>query len=363
MADVTKDTNRPVKAVQIAIGTGSNTLSVKTETPPAPEQQKENCEIPANFVAPPKSKGEKIYEWAVYRGMNYWFNLFSSVAFTDWFEHGWKNVMNGRKGLNILKIDKAIDGIAKFLSSKTSLSPQKAHSYTENSFIYFALTMGGTALVIPLKLLEDRKRPIVHWLNKKFGVDQTAQDGHELTPDEIYIEKEQPRQSWARAFGRRLIGMGAVLASGNLIDYTLGKNNVTNFVMDGKEGLHGVQGKGGVNKLLNAIPGGKKLVTTRWTQSWMRYIVLDSLFTEITASVMWMTNGAKKEKKPQEIGVVAVKEGEAGDTGQTAPALKSINPENFRKVKDGREALAESAHLSHAEKIAAESNPSLQPSL
>lgn len=357
MVDVTKDTNRPVKAVQIAIGTGSNTLSVKTETPPAPEQQKEKCEIPANFVAPPTSKGEKWYNWLVYRGMNYWINLAGSILIADYFKN-----LGGKPKLEWTA--KKIAPLFKNMGAK-----EKALSYAEGTLTYAALTSGGWILLAPLKYLEDRKRPIVHWLNKKLGVNQTALDGHELTPDEIYIEKEQPKHSWLKVIGRRALGSFCVLASGNILDYTFrrgdkkGTDVVTNFIMGGSDG------QGGVNRILNFkygflhLPGGKFLAANPRTQAWLNFAALDSFFTEITASVMWLTKGAKKQKMPQEVASVSP----AGQYAQAlesevAPATGTINPNDFKKTPD-KEALAKTARLSHAEKIAAESNPSLQPSL
>lgn len=265
----------------------------------APEKEKEKSVSQPKTVLPQKmSKGEKIFEWGTYRGLNYWVNLISSVIFTDWF----KNL----GGLKKLKIDKLSEAIAKKLPGSSPY--EKKLKFALETFEYLALTAGGTALVWPLKALEDNKRKVVYWINEKLGVDQTAPDGHKLTPDEIYIEKEVPQKSWFNVIWRRSLGMASVAAGGHLVNYAFktpgingkdinGTDNVANFVLKGSDK------KGGVNRLLSSgyVPGGEFLVKNKRAQAWMGLAVLDSVFTQLTAFIMWATNGAKKEKTPMEI--------------------------------------------------------------
>lgn len=264
-------------------------------------QTSPETQVPADQIQPEKttapqqqkmSPGEKRYDWLVYKGLNYWVNLVSSIAITDWFDNGW---FKSRKGSEILKIDALSEKMAKPVARLANIEEKLAHTKVRNTFTYLALLTGGNLLTFALKPLEDNKRKIVHGLNKKMGVDQTSPDGRELTPDEIYIENEQPKQSWGKVIGRRLLGIGAVLTAGNVVDSLYGKDNVTNYVMDGPNG------KGGINKALKSIeviPGVKKL-QSRSAQAWMKYAVLDSVFTAITAAVFWVTRGAKKDdKKP-----------------------------------------------------------------
>lgn len=240
------------------------------------------------------SKGEKIYNWAVYSGLNYWLNLAISIVSTDYFIN-----LKGRKYLN-----QWADGLAHGIAATKTMTFDKAHHHSKTALETFMVLSGGNALLVPLKLMEDRKRPIVHWINEKLGVDQTAPDGHKMTPNEIYIDQEQPHQSWPRVLVRRVTGWVAVVATGHAINGVFrdrskplplkgepdtygGKSVVTNFVM------------GHANKAFNSgyVPGGKFLATHPRAQALMGFVVLDSIFTEITAVIMRVTNGAKHLKK------------------------------------------------------------------
>lgn len=318
-------------------------------------------------LLPPKaSKGEKWYDWIVYRGINYWFNLASSIALTDYFLN-----LGGKP-----RLEKWSQNTAKLLHQ---FMPEEKALYKSRT--WWKTTMicsGGWLLVVPIKLLEDRKRPIVHWLNKKLGVDQKAPDGHELAPEEIFIEKEQPTQSWLRVIGRRALGHLAVLGAGDLINFAFrdtskplpgkfdqtdphgGKQQMTDFVM------------GGANRVLDSgyVPFGKTLATNPRTQAWMGFAVLDSVFTEITASVMWLTRGAKKKKMPQEIG--DVKSAPANEdfakrvkvNGQAKAETENDDKESFadkmKSTADSRKTITDTPRQAHSERIASESQPTLQ---
>jgi hypothetical protein len=241
------------------------------------------------------SKGEKWFNWGVYSGMNYWLNLAMSVVITDIFKNRW--------GQGALK--KTADVFAKGLSSTKLFTPADAFHHSKTALETFALLSGGNILLIPLKMLEDRKRPIVHWLNEKMGVNQKAEDGKELSPDKIYIKEAQPEQSWGRIIWRRVLGILAVVGVGHVINGAFrdrtkplplrdepdtygGKTRITDIVM-GKPGS-----KFGVNNVLKKIPGGTWLAENKYAQAYMGFTVLDSVFTGITAVIMKVTNGAKK---------------------------------------------------------------------
>lgn len=292
------------------------------------------------------SKGEKWFDWITYRGLNYWVNLIGSVAIADFFKHG--------KGKPFL--ERRINGLTGTLT-KMGMSPQSAHDKTKASLDYLALTSGGWILLWPLKQLEDRKRRIVHWLNKKFGVDQTAPDGHELTPEEIHLEKEQPHQSGWTVVGRRALASLSVLAAGHAVDYTFatkktdgtnikGTDVVTDFIMTGSDK------KGGLNRVLQAKyapPGSKWLATNPGAQRWLRLGALDSVFTQITAVVMWMTRGAKDEApKPK-------------NKQESAPLAASPIRSDLQERGTTKSFAEGHAHApTHAERLAATTSSSIE---
>jgi hypothetical protein len=282
------------------------------------------------------SKGERWYNWVVYQGMNYWLNLAMSVVITDIFKN--------RGGKNALKW--TADKISRGLTATTPFKERDAFHHSKTALETFALLSGGNILLIPLKWLEDRKRPIVHWFNKKLGVDQTADDGHELTPDEIYIKEKQPEQSWGKIIWRRVLGILAVVGIGHVINGAFrdrtkplpmhdepdtygGKTRITDWVM-------GYPNRDtGVNKVLNSgyIPGGKWLAKNEYAQAYMGFTVLDSIFTAITAVIMRVTNGAKKNGDAKEKTEVkfklpsAVAASDAQPPAKNFSSLKSKKPE------------------------------------
>ncbi len=247
--------------------------------------------------APPMSDGEKWFNRIIYSGMNYWLNLGISLVVTDFFLKG--------KGAGFFKngVEKITTGL-----SAAGVKPAWGKWFGGQALGTFSLNSGGNILLIPTKLAEDNKRNIVYWLNEKLGVDQTAPDGHKETPDEIYIEQEQPKQSWMRMIGRRVLGWSMTTATGMTLD-SLAKQKLPYAKMiDGEMVTH----KGGqdvytdwtkkvVNAGLNKV-GGKSIVENETAQRYIGYAALDWIYTMITSSVMHATNGAGEMKAPHEIG-------------------------------------------------------------
>jgi len=278
----------------------ADTASVAPAAAPK-NQEKSTPELP-----PPKmSQGEKLYEKVVYTGINYWLNLGLSMVVADYFLHGKgrpfydRSLVSINNGFKAFKLDKAIGEKAMERATHVALG-------------FVSLNSGGNIILVPMKLMEDRKRPIVHWINKNiYHEQQLAPDGHEEKPNEIYIEKEQPPQSWGNVIWRRTKAMAASIAFGLTLD-TIGRKVLdTPQIIDGKTVTH-IDGQerftgwvvNNVNKVLNSgfIPGGKAAAASAATQRYIGYAALDSINTVITSQVMHRTNGAKKAKLPHEIG-------------------------------------------------------------
>jgi|GEM_PF-5147978 len=270
------------------------------------------------------SKGEKLFSWGVYSGINYWVNLASSIAIADYFCN-----LGGKKA-----IEGGANRIAKMMSGGDKLRHAKVFGQAQTALRTLTLLSGGWLLVIPMKLMEDNKRPIVHWLNEKMGVDQTAPDGHKLTPDEIYIEQEQPKQSWLNVLLRRTLATAAVVGTGQALnELARDRTKTAAFAKshpNSKEDPHG--GKSRVEKwVVDTVNSGlNKVGATGLTKDkngmFQRYLALaalDTVFTKITAVIMKVTNGAKKARMP----------GEVGDDDSRAANPNSVdtiqyNPEN-----------------------------------
>lgn len=341
-----------------------STAVAESGAAPAPAQN------PPTAPQPEMSKGERWYNWLVYKGLNYWANLLVSIYAIEFFTK-----RGGRE-----PIDRAAHRLGNLFGGKSAAANDLAYHHSKTLLDTLSTLTGGWLLVVPLKILEDHKRGAVHWLNKKLGVNQTAADGHEMTKDEIYIEEEQPKQSWARAFGRRALATGVVLSIGHAvngifrdrskpmpgrgeIDHFGGKERITNYALGGKEKarnahLSNLAKEGGVNLVLRSgyFPWGKKLANNTRVQNWLQAGVLDSVFTAITAAVMWATNGAKKEKMPQEIGENGVPVVASPATADMETTATSPDKEALEKFKSKKPIAADS----YIERINSEPQPSLQ---
>ena len=120
-----------------------------------------------------------------------------------------------------------------------------------------SLLSGGWLLLVPMKYLEDNKRKIVHWLNDKMGVDQTAPNGHKETPEEIHIEKEQPHQSWGQVIWRRVQATAAVNVISLALDRFYRDNNTIlpsqTYNIGGESLVYDAKPLGGNDRLTNSI--------------------------------------------------------------------------------------------------------------
>jgi len=261
---------------------------------------------------PQMSEGEKKFEWWTYKGLNYWVNLISSVAIADWLL---KPQSSGNKWLHS-KIENTTIAISKIVKPS---SLKSVHWPTKTGIETLAFMAGGWLLVLPMWGLENNKRPIVHWLNKKSGVDQTAPDGHEETPEEIHIEKEQPKQSLWHALMRRVYATIAVVSSGMALEHWFRDKKTMlppeTYKIGGETIVYEGRVLGGKDRLTNKIVGwanevlkhapmglGEKLTAEgKMPNRWLNLLALDTFLTIITAVVMYVTSGSKKGKMPCEI--------------------------------------------------------------
>ncbi|MEZ5690945.1 MAG: hypothetical protein R3D71_04690 [Rickettsiales bacterium] len=266
--------------------------------------REKSLEKEAKKPHPEMSKGEKVFNFTAYNFLNYWVNLVSSIAVADRFLNG-----KGRETLDVW-INKATHVARKIMPLKV------AHHNSKTMIETFVFTSGGLFLLAPLKIMEDNKRKIVHWVNKKLGVNQKKADGTEKTHDEIYIEQEQPKQSWGNVIWRRIQATAVVIGVGSALDYfvrdknnilppekyNIGNNEIITYEAKAKGGKKVVSDYSfnKINKLSETMRG-KPLKPKGIVGRWTELAILDSVFTVITAVIMKVTNGAKKAKMPKEI--------------------------------------------------------------
>lgn len=150
-----------------------------------------------------RSRGEKIFNISVYKGIGWITNAAISVYLTDLLIHG-----KGRP-----YCDQAIHSLAPKFERFLGDHPEKALNRAESSVFCAGLFTGGTILLYPIKKLEDNKARLVkfidHTYNQTFGVDTTElaiqKNAHNR------LEKE-PTPSWGNVLLGRVLGTIAVVS-------------------------------------------------------------------------------------------------------------------------------------------------------
>lgn len=319
MSDKQEEIAKSIEALpksQASVAVAPEPKSSQSSPSSQKEPEKDKDAVAAR-VKPQMSKGEKLFNWVTYKGLNYWVNLGLSVVMADIAIHG-KGMWSKGLKYSISKTTQHISGALMSLSKNPNKEAIERMVYDNTKVGYESLSLltGGSILLFPLKFLEDNKRKIVHWLNNKMGVDQTAPDGHEKTPEEIHIEKEQPKQSVGNLIKRRLIGTVSVVGAGFVLDKLFKQKHMlldtdpvklgwTEIIYDkkiqgGKDYIEKTAFKK-INDVVKAISGGEGFKEKGQIGRWTKLAILDSMFTVITAVVMYITSGAKKGKMPKEI--------------------------------------------------------------
>jgi hypothetical protein len=138
-----------------------------------------------------KSKGERLFDWAVYGGIAGVGTFVATVPLTYMFKHT-RTVSKYYHGLVDL-LHKASEKIAPSILSK---------KVAEDAVMTTSLMMGGNAMLLPVGYAEKHKVTTVSGLNTIFG---------DATPPED-IEQE-PKQTWGSLVKARLAAWGAVFGA------------------------------------------------------------------------------------------------------------------------------------------------------
>jgi hypothetical protein len=229
----------------------------------------------------PESLGEKLFNYLTYGGVGFGINLGLSVIITDYFTHG--------KGNELLHSwsKKSAGTLHKISGTNIEKAENTAYAFLKTHL----LMSGGHVVMVPIKLMEDSKRHIVHRINRMLGVDKPIiQNGKEVPISELAendlpeLYEDQPKQSWGRTVVRRLLAIAATMTVGTLM---------------GKDFQHKVEDSITDKMMLpamRAIPlkSAQNLAENDRFQRYARLVSLDQFFTVITSAVAYVTNGAKK---------------------------------------------------------------------
>ena len=150
-------------------------------------------------ATPKMSKGEKLFDLAIYGGLGGVGVFIGTIFLTYWSKYqGGKNVF-----------DKAI----KFLE-ENKISHSTAAIATNTA----ALSMAGNLSIIPIKAAEDNKQKIVAKLNRWLGEDPTQRITNADTP-----------QTWWSLIKGRIVAIVAVFSSFKVVENIFGQEKFQSF--------------------------------------------------------------------------------------------------------------------------------------
>ena len=157
-----------------------------------------------------KTPAEKIFDFATYGGIGWVGNaaLSTSLAYFMKYTKAGKPLY-----------DKMVKGVANTLSPG---NPKFLDSVNKNAEVA-ALIVGGTSLMLPVKMLEDNKSKVVRAIDKVIvgaksliGIRETQEE--KLEKDAAFeLLAQEPKQSWYSILRARFVGLAAVYATLNLV--------------------------------------------------------------------------------------------------------------------------------------------------
>ena len=155
-----------------------------------------------------ESKGDKLFDGLVYGWLNNVGTFVLTLVSTYWLKHG------GGSG----PVNHASQKLGEALS-KVKVGKGNLGEHTNNIVMTTLLGIGGSLMIVPIKLLEDSRKTIVNGFNKTLG-DKTD-------PSQL---KEAPKQSWGSLLLGRVTAWCMVFASITGVSRIVG--------VDKKSGLH-----------------------------------------------------------------------------------------------------------------------------
>lgn len=146
---------------------------------------------PAVELAKGKSKGEKLFDRAVYGGLAGVGTFFATLFLADKLKHG---------GWAGPRYQRAVEWTQRHLSR--ALPKETSKQIAEEAVMTTSLMMGGNAMILPIGAAEHYKVPIVSGLNVMMG---------DKTPPEAV--ESAPKQTWGSLIEGRLLAWGAVFTA------------------------------------------------------------------------------------------------------------------------------------------------------
>lgn len=150
-----------------------------------------------------RTPGDNTFDWLTYGLVGGVGNFLLSIVAGYWARYG-----SGSKQIGKL--------------SKSMQNAGMSHASAEDAIMATALGLGGTALIVPIKMLENNRAEIVNGINKNVGCETTIAEQ----------KAEKTDQSWGGLIKSRLIAWGIVFGSFKTAANVLGPENFERFEHD-----------------------------------------------------------------------------------------------------------------------------------
>ncbi len=309
-----------------------------------------------------ETAGEVLFDRGVYTGINFVVNEVLSMIIAVEMRH-----FGGKAHFE--KASKWWEKTARFKDKVIKGVNTTAFARAEDSLEIFALLGGGTALVVPMKLLEDNKQKIVKNLNHLWD----KLPGKSLDADATKARDEEvdkalaceAKQTWSSMILGRAI---AVVNNMFLVKETIFAGNRTQKSKEWSEKYI----RAGTKKL-HEMTGGKKgawLERVQETERFKRYseiFGLETAYTAISSVAMEVASKFIARKKPQvkdpEKCEAAQKEAEALAETAAANELQAKPEAAFASRVEPKKKEPCKSCASHLERVTSEQAQPAQPSL
>jgi hypothetical protein len=193
-----------------------------------------------------KTAGEIVFDRTVYTGIGFGVNEGSALVIADEFEHGMgKNLF--QKTANWLV--KTLKFGEKVTREGKKITP---HENASNALLTFSLLLSGTALVWPMKWLEDHKASLVKKANHQIdNMRGNKLSGEEVKARDNEVEQAlacEPKQSWPSLLVGRTIAVSSTMVNSMFVMGPNGMRKAGNFsenlLTKGKLSIDPVPGNG-----------------------------------------------------------------------------------------------------------------------
>ncbi len=187
------------KAAHAAAPIAAQAIIAPKTTPAKPD---DHPALEASEVARKKhrSTGNRVFDLVVYPVIAFGVVLVASMKALNYMKYG-----GGRVGFERWA-HKTADQLGKWTPFKNTAHETLYHAANNTGKVLASFAV-GTVLMVPIKLLEDKRTQISAWFDKVLGSEPRKEN-------EI---KEEPKQSWKSVLGGRAITFASVLGLSFLI--------------------------------------------------------------------------------------------------------------------------------------------------